>query len=669
MMNAFRNIGVRGRLLLLIAAAMLPLIGLIATGLVVSFRDAELEAQRNIASETKLGAARIARVFDDAREFLATVRHTPQILRLEQPACNTLLAGLKAERPQFLTIGVIGPDRTLLCHSRGVTGSLFHDEDLFERAINARGNRFFAGDFMISPVSGKPTMAVAMRLPPTAGPAAGGVVFASLNLSMIERDIRTLSAATGHALAIVQPRAARILVGWPHTTEFGTIAPDFGLFAAMRQAGEGRSAASDDLSGEPMIYGFEPIQNAGTADLWLTVGVRPAEVYATMQHRLRWTLLLGGGTLILALGGTALIAYWMQHRPIALLSRSAQRIGAGNFAVSTGMDFWQAPEFRRLGELVDTAARTLAQAKAAEEAVAAGQRQFQIVADNTADMISCVDAAGRRTLVTGASRRILGYDPAELLGRSPLEIAMPEDQPIVQSLLETFRAGGEVKGIRYRVCRKDGSVIWVELSGRPVDDVGGCVISMRDVDQRQRTEEALAEATRQLETLAATDELTRLANRRTFNRRLDETFATAGDGSDFSLLLLDVDRFKAFNDRYGHPAGDRCLAAVAEALAACVRRDDEIGARYGGEELALILPGAGPAEALIRAEAIRRAVLALRIPHEDAEDGYLTVSIGVASLSDMRAGKSGAAEILQKADEALYAAKAGGRNQVRARAA
>ncbi len=156
-----------------------------------------------------------------------------------------------------------------------------------------------------------------------------------------------------------------------------------------------------------------------------------------------------------------------------------------------------------------------------------------------------------------------------------------------------------------------------------MDDAGGCVISLRDVDQRQRTEEALAEATRQLEMLAATDELTRLANRRTFNRRLEEAFAQARDGADFSLLLLDVDRFKSFNDRYGHPAGDRCLEVVSEVLSACVRTDDEIGARYGGEELALILPGAGPAEALARAEAIRRAVLARAIPHEDAEDGLL----------------------------------------------
>nr|WP_279481355.1 diguanylate cyclase [Aureimonas sp. SK2] len=301
--------------------------------------------------------------------------------------------------------------------------------------------------------------------------------------------------------------------------------------------------------------------------------------------------------------------------------------------------------------------------------MAAGRRRFQLVADNTVDMISCIDASGHRTLVTGASRRILGYDPAELMGRSPLEIAIPEDHPIVRSLLDTLRDGGEVGGVRYRVQRKDGAVIWVELSGRPMDEVGGCVVSMRDVDQRQRTEEALAEANRQLEELASVDELTRLANRRTFNRRLEETFAQASDGSDFSLLLLDVDHFKAFNDRYGHPAGDRCLKAVSEALASCVRQDDELGARYGGEELALILPGAGPLEALRRAESLRRAVAALGIVHESADEGFLTVSIGVASFSDLKASAASPQEIVQRADEALYAAKAGGRNQVRSRAA
>lgn len=669
MMNVLRNIGVRARLLLLIAAAMLPLIGLIAAGLVVSFRDAELEAHRNIANETRLGAETISRVFSEAREFLATLRQMPQVRDLGETNCKGLLAGLKAERQQFMTIGVVSPDGVIRCHSRGVHGSSFGDQKLIERTMASRGARFLVGDFMIGAVTKKPTVAVAMRLPPSSDPNGAGAVFASLNLSLIEQDVRALSEATGHSVAIVQPRASRVLVSWPHVAEFGTVMPDFRLLGTMRETRERGTATTADLSGRTTIFGFEPIDGAGTADLWLAVGVSPDEVYGTLHSRMRWALLTSAATLVLALAGTALLAYWMQLRPIELLSRSAQRIGAGNFSVRTGMESWQAPEFRRLGQLVDTAARTLAQAKAAEEAVAAGQRRFQLVADNTVDMISCVDADGNRTLVTGASRRILGYDPAELLGQSPLEIVVPEDQPIVRSLLDTFRAGGEVNGVRYRVRRKDGSIVWVELSGRPIDDAGGSVISLRDVDQRQRTEEALAEANRQLEMLAATDDLTRLANRRTFNRRLEEAFAKAEDGTDFSLLLLDVDRFKAFNDRYGHPAGDRCLKAVSEALAACVRRDDEIGARYGGEELALILPGAGPAEALIRAETIRRAVASLAIPHQDGDEGYLTVSIGVASLSDLRSGTTVPLDIIQKADEALYAAKAGGRNQVRARAA
>ncbi|MBB3937820.1 diguanylate cyclase [Aureimonas phyllosphaerae] len=669
MMNVLRNIGVRARLLLLIAAAMLPLIGLIVTGLVISYRDTEYEAHRNVANEARLGASKIAHIFDDAQEFLATLRHMPQVLEAQQPTCNTLLAGLKAERAQLLSIGVIAPDRTILCHSRGVTGSLFHDEDLFEQTINSRGNRFVVGDFLVSPITGRPTIAVAMRLPPTAGRASGGVIFASLNLPMVERDVQLLAEESGHSWMIVQPRASRIILGWPHAVEFGTVTPGFELFPVMRAGRTGRTAAVRDLGGQSMIYGFEPIPNASTGDLWLAVGIPPSEVFAKVERRLNWTLLASAGALILALGGTALIAYWMQLRPIALLSRSAQRIGAGNFDVRTGMGQWQAPEFRRLGQLVDRAALTLAQAKAAEEAVAAGQRRFQLVADNTVDMITCVNAEGKRTLVTGASRRLLGYEPSELMGLSPIELAVEEDRAIVRSLLDTCRLGGEVSGARYRVRRKDGVVIWVELSGRPIDEIGGCVVSMRDVDQRQRTEEALAEATRQLELLAATDELTRLANRRTFNRRLEEAFAQTGDGGDFSLLLLDVDHFKAFNDRYGHPAGDRCLKAVSETLAACVRRDDEIGARYGGEELALILPGVGPSEALQRADAIRRAIAALAIPHKDAAGGTLTVSIGVASRSELRTGHPGPTEIIQKADEALYAAKAGGRNQVRALAA
>lgn len=167
----------------------------------------------------------------------------------------------------------------------------------------------------------------------------------------------------------------------------------------------------------------------------------------------------------------------------------------------------------------------------------------------------------------------------------------------------------------------------------------------------------------QLAELAATDSLTGIANRRHFDRRLDEEWRRGSrEGRPLALLMLDIDGFKRFNDRYGHLAGDECLRQVVSVIAAHARRPGDLAARLGGEEFALLLPGAALEAALVIAERIRCEVADLTIPHQDGIDGRVTVSIGVAA---MQPGPGHDAEALRHgADNALYAAKAAGRNRV-----
>jgi diguanylate cyclase (GGDEF)-like protein len=129
------------------------------------------------------------------------------------------------------------------------------------------------------------------------------------------------------------------------------------------------------------------------------------------------------------------------------------------------------------------------------------------------------------------------------------------------------------------------------------------------------------------------------------------------------LLVIDVDHFKSFNDRYGHPAGDDCLRLIADVAERTLRRPPDFAARIGGEEFVAVLPGTDEAGAREVAERVRLAVLTSRMPHEGNPIGRVTISIGAASMAP-RPGDA-AQKLIDLADRALYGAKQSGRNQVR----
>jgi diguanylate cyclase (GGDEF)-like protein len=164
--------------------------------------------------------------------------------------------------------------------------------------------------------------------------------------------------------------------------------------------------------------------------------------------------------------------------------------------------------------------------------------------------------------------------------------------------------------------------------------------------------------------LATEDALTGVSNRRSFEQYLQDSVMRAqSHGLCLSLIMIDIDHFKRYNDHHGHPAGDRCLKAVAGAIAASMRRPVDLVARLGGEEFAVLMPEADAVAARAAAERVRQAVQALSLSHPaSATLPVVTVSVGVAS--EMVDARSDGRALLHRADEALYRAKEGGRNQV-----
>jgi diguanylate cyclase (GGDEF)-like protein len=194
--------------------------------------------------------------------------------------------------------------------------------------------------------------------------------------------------------------------------------------------------------------------------------------------------------------------------------------------------------------------------------------------------------------------------------------------------------------------------------------------TVRELEERAQVLEEesrkLAAANENLKQLSLVDGLTGVGNRRRFDSALAQEWALAiKQRRPISLVMIDVDHFKAFNDACGHQSGDECLQLVARCLSEVIQREEDVLARYGGEEFAAILRTSGPAEAATAAEAFRERIERLRLPHPAAASGsYLTVSVGVATAVP-RAGAS-PSTLLAAADEALYRSKHLGRNRVTA---
>jgi diguanylate cyclase (GGDEF)-like protein/PAS domain S-box-containing protein len=290
------------------------------------------------------------------------------------------------------------------------------------------------------------------------------------------------------------------------------------------------------------------------------------------------------------------------------------------------------------------------------------EAHYRLLANNIADIIILIDARSLIRYVSQSVEPVLGLRPEDLLGKSCFDMIHPEDRESVRSATARLSGIDTVSTVVFRTWRADGTLAWVEskfkLAAQPNDPAQTeflCVI--RDVTERKRMEDELTQLNRRLTQLAATDGLTGLTNRRTFDGFLRREYEAC---DEIAVLLFDIDNFKGYNDTYGHQAGDRCLQAVAKAIGDAISATPGLSARYGGEEFAVVLPHTTDAAALKVAEGIRLTVLALGIPNSASSRGYITISAGVAARNSSTIDE---AALVGQADTALYEAKRLGRNR------
>lgn len=237
----------------------------------------------------------------------------------------------------------------------------------------------------------------------------------------------------------------------------------------------------------------------------------------------------------------------------------------------------------------------------------------------------------------------------------------PEDRERTVSFCVAQSQAGLDHEADYRAMTSDGDYVWirdvVHVKRNEAGEVSSLVGFMFDISTRKQAEEELLRMHKELEALSLTDSLTGIANRRMFDQRLSvEWKESRRSGKPLSLLILDVDWFKQYNDLHGHPAGDACLKRFASVLRDAARRPRDVAARLGGDEFGLLLPEIDAPMAQIMAHELAAAVASLQIPHGfDGAGESVSVTIGVGT--QVAGDTADATSFVDHTDRMLYAAK------------
>lgn len=320
------------------------------------------------------------------------------------------------------------------------------------------------------------------------------------------------------------------------------------------------------------------------------------------------------------------------------------------------------------GERVEILAvsRDITTRKQDEEKIRLSEARYRLVAEHSHDVIWTMDMDSRAfTYVSPSVERLIGYLPEELMAMRFDAVLTPASRETAHARLREMseRAGsGErirlTNVVEVEQVHKDGHVIPTEIAATWIlneEGQSGTILGVvRDITERKKNERAL-------ELLARTDSLTGLANRRYFMELAEHELVRAVRyGSSLSVLMIDIDHFKQFNDNYGHQTGDLVLQQFGALCIRVLRENDVIG-RIGGEEFSVLLPETGNLQAMETAERLRKAAEESLVRRDRGGALHFTVSIGVATLTDRKVNFD---VLLGQADRYLYEAKLKGRNRI-----
>jgi diguanylate cyclase (GGDEF)-like protein/PAS domain S-box-containing protein len=309
--------------------------------------------------------------------------------------------------------------------------------------------------------------------------------------------------------------------------------------------------------------------------------------------------------------------------------------------------------------------------KRIEEEARKTENLYRFITENATDIICSIKPDGAYEYISPSCRQLFDYDPNELIGTSLFGFLHSEEIDTISKLFSEAKHNIHCISLSHRYKIKNGSFIWLETNARTIrNDEGelqGIVAISRDINERIDKESKLLELNEKLEYLSNMDSLTDIPNRRYFEKKYNNEWnRTMRSSMPLSVLMVDIDYFKKFNDYYGHQAGDVCIKQIATVIKETLKRPGDFVARYGGEEFIVLLPETDEIGAISLGESILNNVINLKIENEGSKiEQYITVSIGCSTVIPSK--QHNPDDLIKEADKALYLAKESGRNQVKSK--
>jgi diguanylate cyclase (GGDEF)-like protein len=677
--------GLHVRLILLVLLAIMPAVALLVYADLKERQIVLLDIEASASRMVRLAASSHDRLVAGARDLLPALAQLAELHGADPKTCASLFATLLRQFPHYANLGAIRPNGDLFCSGHPTSGSVnLGDRSFFREARRTR--RLSFGHYAVDHITGRATLTLAYPAFDAAGRLTS-VVFAAVDIAWLHQLAADAQLPEGSVLMVLD-HSGTILVRHPDPERVvGQSLPDAPLVKAILARGDG-VAEVPGMDALPRVYAFTRLPSAPTNSVFVTVGLSKEAAFANASRVLSRNLFLLALVAVLGLVATRLYGTRFIVRPMSALAAAAERLSAGDLGARA--DVRSGDEFGRLGQAFNAMAerlqgivereqqrtRELAQRKELSKLLeaCATLKEASLVLDRVMGQL----LGGRRGTVflmtpSNFVEVLASWGTPPAAGRgafTPDECwALRRGRPhVVESVESDVRCGhvdatataaylclplvaqGEALGILHLAAddastRLDGDA--ARLAAAVAEDLG---ISLAGLKLRET-----------LRNQSIRDHVTGLFNRRymeeTLNRELRRAERTR---RPVTVVMLDIDYFKRFNDTYGHGVGDALLRELGRLLRAGLRAGD-VPCRYGGDEFAIILPEASVEDVVKRADQLREAAKRLQVRHLGGSVGSVTLSLGAAAFPEHGAT---AEALLKAADMALYRAKQEGRDRL-----